>query len=148
MLSLGGLLGSSFTTPFRLDGFVQYFSNIPSWIHFERDRESESARTPLHVQEACQKTGGRSRTQAQYQRPGTAQNALVASSRKQRTFLERTGRPCEEDHLAGVSRPSAAAGPAGSTWAAVALLLRALAERMAKEQASAISLKEWPWQQC
>ena len=30
MLSLGGLLGSSLTTPFRLDGFDQYFSNMPS----------------------------------------------------------------------------------------------------------------------
>ena len=48
MLSLGGFLGSSLTTPFRLWGFVQYFSKRPSWIHLWRDRESDSARTPLH----------------------------------------------------------------------------------------------------
>lgn len=47
ILSLGGLFGSSFTTPFRFVGFVQYFSNIPSCIQFWRDLESDSARTPL-----------------------------------------------------------------------------------------------------
>ena len=30
MLSFAGLFGSSFTTPFLLTGFVQYFSNMPS----------------------------------------------------------------------------------------------------------------------
>lgn len=44
MLSFGGLFGS---TPFRFEGFVQYFSNMPSLIHFWRDRVSDSARTPL-----------------------------------------------------------------------------------------------------
>jgi hypothetical protein len=34
MVSLAGLLESSLTTPFRLVGFVQYFSNTPSCIHF------------------------------------------------------------------------------------------------------------------
>jgi hypothetical protein len=47
MLSLGGLLGSSLTTPFRLTGFVQYFSKMPSFIHFCRERVRDSARTPL-----------------------------------------------------------------------------------------------------
>ncbi len=47
IVSLGGLLESSFTTPFRLVGFVQYFSNTPSFIHFWRDLDSDSAITPL-----------------------------------------------------------------------------------------------------
>jgi hypothetical protein len=47
MLSFGGLFGSSITTPFRFVGFDQYFSNIPSLIHFCRDRKRDSARTPL-----------------------------------------------------------------------------------------------------
>lgn len=34
MLSFGGLFGSSITTPLRFVGFDQYFSNIPSLIHF------------------------------------------------------------------------------------------------------------------
>lgn len=51
MLSLGGFLGSSWTTPFFLTGLVQYFSKRPSLIHFCRDRESDSARTPLRWQE-------------------------------------------------------------------------------------------------
>jgi hypothetical protein len=34
MLSFGGLFGSSCTTPFRFVGFDQYFSNIPSLVHF------------------------------------------------------------------------------------------------------------------
>lgn len=47
MLSFGGFLGSSWRTPLRLYGLVQYFSNRPSLIHFWRERESDSARTPL-----------------------------------------------------------------------------------------------------
>lgn len=47
MLSLGGLLGSSMTTPFRLTGLDQYFSKMLSLIHLWRDRVRESARTPL-----------------------------------------------------------------------------------------------------
>lgn len=47
MLSFGGLLGSSTTTPFFLYGLVQYFSNMPSLIHFRRDRTNDSDRTPL-----------------------------------------------------------------------------------------------------
>lgn len=47
MLSLGGLLGSSVTTPLRFIGLVQYFSKTPSAIHLCRDRTSDSARTPL-----------------------------------------------------------------------------------------------------
>lgn len=47
MLSLGGFLGSSWTTPFFLVGLDQYFSNRPSLIHRWRDRASDSARTPL-----------------------------------------------------------------------------------------------------
>lgn len=47
MVSFAGLLESSLTTPFRLVGFVQYFSNTPSCIHFWRDRKSDSAMTPL-----------------------------------------------------------------------------------------------------
>jgi hypothetical protein len=47
MLSLGGFLGSSWTTPLRLCGFVQYFSKSPSWVHFCRDRDSDSVSTPL-----------------------------------------------------------------------------------------------------
>jgi len=47
MLSLGGLLGSSMTTPFRLTGFDQYFSKMLSLIHLWRERVRESARTPL-----------------------------------------------------------------------------------------------------
>lgn len=47
MLSLGGFLGSSLSTPFLLCGFVQYFSNRPSLVHFCRDLERDSARTPL-----------------------------------------------------------------------------------------------------
>jgi hypothetical protein len=57
MLSLGGLLGSSISTPFRLDGFVQYFSNMPSLIHLFRDRERDSARTPLGVRVSKRTTG-------------------------------------------------------------------------------------------
>lgn len=38
MVSLAGLLGSSITTPFRLEGLDQYFSNMPSLIHLCRDR--------------------------------------------------------------------------------------------------------------
>lgn len=34
MLSFGGLFGSSMTVPFRFMGLVQYFSNMPSLIHF------------------------------------------------------------------------------------------------------------------
>lgn len=47
MLSFGGLLGSSITTPFRFVGLDQYFSNIPSVVHFCRDRARDSASTPL-----------------------------------------------------------------------------------------------------
>lgn len=47
MLSLGGFLGSSLMTPFRLCGFVQYFSNKPSLIQRLRDLDRDSARTPL-----------------------------------------------------------------------------------------------------
>jgi len=34
MLSLDGLFGSSMTTPLRLVGLDQYFSNMASLIHF------------------------------------------------------------------------------------------------------------------
>lgn len=47
MLSLGGLLGSSMTAPLFFIGFVQYFSNICSVIHWLRDRTKDSWRTPL-----------------------------------------------------------------------------------------------------
>lgn len=47
MLSFGGLFGSSITTPLRFVGLDQYFSNMPSLVHFWRDRKSDSARTPL-----------------------------------------------------------------------------------------------------
>lgn len=47
MLSLGGLLGSSMTTPFFFVGLVQYFSKMPSAIHRCRDRVRDSANTPL-----------------------------------------------------------------------------------------------------
>lgn len=47
MLSLGGFFGSSFRTPLRLCGFVQYLAKRPSLIHLFRDRERDSARTPL-----------------------------------------------------------------------------------------------------
>lgn len=48
MVSLGGFLGSSLMTPLRLCGFDQYLAKRPSLIHFWRDRERDSARTPLH----------------------------------------------------------------------------------------------------
>lgn len=47
MLSFGGLFGSSTVAPLRLEGFVQYFSKMPSLIHLLRDRESDSDKTPL-----------------------------------------------------------------------------------------------------
>lgn len=53
MVSLGGFLGSSLMTPLRLCGFVQYLAKRPSLIHFWRDRERDSARTPLH-RRVCQ----------------------------------------------------------------------------------------------
>jgi hypothetical protein len=34
MLSFGGLFGSSITTPFFFVGLVQYFSKMPSIVHF------------------------------------------------------------------------------------------------------------------
>lgn len=45
--SLGGLSGLSFETPFFLVGFVQYLSNMPSLIHFFRERSTDSTITPL-----------------------------------------------------------------------------------------------------
>lgn len=54
ILSLGGLWGSSLTTPFRFVGFVQYLSKMPSWIHFWRDLERDSAKTPLRKQVTMQ----------------------------------------------------------------------------------------------
>lgn len=51
MVSLEGLLGSSMTTPFRLEGLDQYFSNIPSLIHRCRERERDSANTPLYTRQ-------------------------------------------------------------------------------------------------
>lgn len=53
MVSLGGFLGSSLRTPLRLCGFVQYLAKRPSLIHFWRDRERDSARTPLR-RRVCQ----------------------------------------------------------------------------------------------
>ena len=47
MDSLGGFFVSSFAAPFRLEGFVQYFSKMPSLIHLWRDRASDSGSTPL-----------------------------------------------------------------------------------------------------
>lgn len=47
MLSLGGLFGSSITTPFFLVGLDQYFSKMPSIVHFWRDRDRDSESTPL-----------------------------------------------------------------------------------------------------
>ena len=47
MESLDGLLGSSLTTPLRFVGLVQYFSKMPSCIHFCRDRARDSLSTPL-----------------------------------------------------------------------------------------------------
>jgi hypothetical protein len=49
MLSLGGLFGSSITTPFFLVGLDQYFSKMPSIVHFWRDRDRDSESTPLSV---------------------------------------------------------------------------------------------------
>lgn len=56
ILSFGGFFGSSLRTPFRLCGFVQYFSKRPSLVHFCRDRDSDSARTPLPKVSFCQQT--------------------------------------------------------------------------------------------
>ena len=47
MESLAGFLGSSAATPRRFEGLDQYFSKMPSLIHLLRDRESDSASTPL-----------------------------------------------------------------------------------------------------
>lgn len=47
MESFDGFFGSSVATPRRFDGLDQYFSKIPSLIHFKRDRDKDSARTPL-----------------------------------------------------------------------------------------------------
>lgn len=48
--SLGGFLSSSTGLPslgFFFDGFVQYFSKMPSLSHFLLDRSSDSAKTRL-----------------------------------------------------------------------------------------------------
>lgn len=47
MESFGGFLGSSMSTPFFLCGFVQCFSKRPSLSHRWRERDKDSARTPL-----------------------------------------------------------------------------------------------------
>lgn len=49
IVSLPGLLGSSITTPFLLEGLLQYFSKMPSAIHLSRDLWRDSARTPLRA---------------------------------------------------------------------------------------------------
>jgi len=50
--SFGGFLSSSAgvaSLDFFFDGFVQYFSNMPSLNHFFRDRSRDSAITRLFV---------------------------------------------------------------------------------------------------
>jgi hypothetical protein len=60
MLSLGGFFGSSYITPFLLYGLVQYFSKMPSLIHFCRDRPRDSDNTPLRDfshEQRCHRNG-------------------------------------------------------------------------------------------
>lgn len=94
MVSFGGLFGSSTTTPFFLYGFVQYFSNSPSLIHFRRERTSDSAKTPLcYLMSVCM--AGKSTISG----PDTG---------SVRTFQRPTGTPSPEGFLAEVLRQSVA----------------------------------------
>jgi hypothetical protein len=47
IVSFEGLFGGCSGAPFFFVGFVQYFSKIPSVIHFCRDLFNDSGSTPL-----------------------------------------------------------------------------------------------------
>ena len=75
MESLAGFLGSSAVTPRRFEGLDQYFSKMPSLIHLLRDRDRDSARTPLCLGQCVihgdqSKMGGRLARRASLTSPG------------------------------------------------------------------------------
>lgn len=108
MESLGGFLSSSTGRPslgFFFDGFVQYFSKMPSLSHFLLDRSSDSAKTRLFH-----------RKKSVYPHAkliGHPQGACLLTSRQW------TGIRSTTSHLVVAARQSAAACPGLCSWEVV-----------------------------
>jgi hypothetical protein len=131
MLSLGGFLGAAVTTPFLLVGFVQYFSNMKSVIHLERERRIDSAMTPLFPVSNKSQHNSATKSDARLKRVGIL------------TFPGSSESPSRGGFRVAAPRLLAAACPAGSIWGA-ALVVGALPRRRALAASRSLSSAFFP----